>query len=223
MLTSTADNGKHKIDFGLHGVPTVSQFVQRDAEMRELERLLFDNATATYRQKVVVLYGLGGIGKTQVAAEFARKHYSRFSSVTWLDGSSEASLKQSFAAMVQRLPQNELTADKVEMLKHSTVAADVDVAVRECLRWLSLPTNRHWLLIFDNVDRDFHNADDPQAYDVKAYLPSTGYGSVLITSRLARLQRHGLGVKIGTVNAEQARAMLENNARRRVEGELTIA
>jgi hypothetical protein len=218
-LTSTSDSGKHKIDFSLREVPAVSQFVQRDVEMCKLERLLLDNPATTRRQKVVLLYGLGGIGKTQLAVEFAREHHGRFSSVVWLDGSSEASLKQSFAAMVPRLPRSELTADGVEMLKHF----DVDVGVRECLRWLSLPTNRHWLLIFDNVDRDFGNAEDPQAYNVEAYLPSTDHGSVLITSRLARLQRHGPGVKVGTVNAEQARAILENNAGRTIEGKLNIA
>jgi hypothetical protein len=223
-LTSTADSSKHKIAFGLHGVPVMSQFVQRNPEMRELERLLADRPTVTERRRVVVvLYGLGGIGKTQLAVEFAREHHSRFSSVIWLDGSSEASLKQSFVGMVRRLPSTELTADGVEMLKQSAIDVDVDVAVRECLQWLSLPTNRNWLLIFDNVDRDFPNADDPQAYDVKDYLPKIDHGSILITSRLARLQRHGSGVKVGTVNTEQAKAMLENNAKREIEGEFAAA
>ena len=110
-LTSTADSGKHKVDFSLRGIPVVSQFVQRSVEMRELERLLLDDAATARRQKVVVLHGLGGIGKTQLAVEFARSHHGRFSSVVWLDGSSEASLKQSFADMVRRLPRSELTAD----------------------------------------------------------------------------------------------------------------
>ncbi|KAH8728360.1 hypothetical protein GQ44DRAFT_824189 [Phaeosphaeriaceae sp. PMI808] len=208
-------HGKHKIDFRLQGMPTVSKFVQRDAEMQELERLLISNITTTNRQKVVVLHGLGGIGKTQLAVEFARKHYHAFSSVFWLDGESEASLKQSFASMTQRLPQEELTADGVEMLKRSTI--DIDVAVHECLRWLSLATNQHWLLIFDNVDRDYYDKDDVQAYNVKNYFPNIDYGSILVTSRLASLQRLGTGLKVGTVEMEQARAILESNAGRMVE------
>jgi hypothetical protein len=201
----------------------MGQFVQRELEMRELEQLLVDKPTVTERRRVVVvLHGLGGIGKTQLAVEFAREYHPRFSSVIWLDGSSEASLKQSFVGMVRRLPRTEMTADGVEMLEQSAIDVDVDVAVRECLQWLSLPTNRHWLLIFDNVDRDFPNADE-QAYDVKAYFPETDYGSMLITSRLTRLQRHGSGVKIGTVNTAQARAMLENNAGRKIEGEFAAA
>jgi hypothetical protein len=213
-----ADHGKHKIDFSLRGMPIVGKFIQRDAEMQELEQLLISNITTTSRQKVVVLHGLGGIGKTQLAVEFARNHHHAFSSVFWLDGESEASLKQSFASMTHRLPQDELTADGVEMLKRSTI--DIDVAVHECLRWLSLATNQHWLLIFDNIDRNYYDKDDVQAYNVKMYFPSTDSGSILITSRLASLQKLGSGLKVGTVEIEQARAILESNAGMVIKGKV---
>jgi len=213
-----ADYGKHKVDFHLKGVPTMDKFIQRDAEMQALEQLLLKNTATISRQKVVVLYGLGGIGKTQLAVEFARKHQHAFSSVFWIDGESEASLKQSFASMMQRLPQDELTADGMEMLRRSTI--DIDVAMHECLRWLSLATNQHWLLIFDNVDRDYHDKDNVQAYNIKMYFPSTDSGSILVTSRLVSLQRLGSGLKVGTVEREQARAILESSAGRMVEGKV---
>jgi choline dehydrogenase-like flavoprotein len=49
--------------------------------------------------------------------------------VFWLDGSSEASLKQSFVDMAQRLPRGELTADSPAQL--SDAAVEADVAVRK--------------------------------------------------------------------------------------------
>jgi hypothetical protein len=162
------------------------------------------------------MHGLGGIGKTQLAVEFARKHQRRFSGIFWLDGSSEGSLKQSFVNMVQRLPRGQLTTNGEGLLSHATVEADV--AVRKCLQWLCIPSNPNWLLIVDNVDRDYHDQDDPQAYNVKEYFPCADHGSILITSRLAGLQRLGSGVKVETVAAEQARAILENNAGRAVKG-----
>jgi hypothetical protein len=220
-LTVVTDHGKHKIELSLQGVPVVSQFVDRPAEMAAVEQLLLDASPATSsatrrRRKVVVVHGLGGIGKTQLVVEFARKHHHRFSVVFWLDGSSEASLKQSFVDMAQRLPRSELTVEGAAQLSDATVEADV--AVRECERWLSISSNVHWLLLIDNIDRDHYDQEDPQAYNVQAYFPHADHGSVLITSRLASLQRLGSGVKVGTVAAKQARAILENNAGRVVEG-----
>ncbi|KAF2804503.1 uncharacterized protein BDZ99DRAFT_153321 [Mytilinidion resinicola] len=180
--------------------------------MRQLEQFFLHDTPATDRRKIFVVHGLGGIGKTQLAVEFAREHRRGFSGIFWLDGSSEASLKQTFVGMAQRLPWEELTADGVEMLKHSNV--DVDVAVRECLRWLSLPLNRHWLLIVDSVDREYDDKDDSQAYKVEDYFPHADHGSILITSRLGSLQGDGPGLMLGTVSTEQAVAILENNARK---------
>ena len=48
----------------------------------------------------------------------------------WLDGLSEASPKQSFVAMVQRLPHDELKADSIALFNDTAIKADV--AVREC-------------------------------------------------------------------------------------------
>jgi hypothetical protein len=217
VLTHATDNAKHKVDFTLRGIPVVGQFVQRDVEMRQLEHFLLEEVAVERRQRVVVLHGLGGIGKTQLAVEFARKHQHRFSGLFWLDGSSEASLKQSFADIIQNLPHGELAAGGTQMLAHSAV--DVNVAVHEFLRWLSLSSNHQWLLVFDNVDRDLHDNDDPQEYDVKGYFPHADHGAILITSRLASLQRYGLGLMVEAVNIQQAKAILENNARRKIRGE----
>ncbi|EUC40595.1 hypothetical protein COCMIDRAFT_68666, partial [Bipolaris oryzae ATCC 44560] len=141
------------------------------------------------RQKVVVVHGLGGIGKTQLAVEFAREHQDHFSAVFWIDGSSEASLKHSFVDIVQRLPRGELTADGVQMISQTVVEANV--AVRECEQWLSISSNSHWLLIIDNVNCDYSDRDESLAYNVKDYFPNADHGSILITTRLASLQRIG--------------------------------
>jgi hypothetical protein len=157
------------------------------------------------------------MGKTQLAIEFARKHHSKYSAVFWLDGSSKDSVGQSLVDVARGLPQNELLAETTEELRNSKV--DVNLVARGVNHWLSLPSNKYWLLIFDNVDRD-HTLQykDPQAYDAKDFFPSADHGSIIITSRLSNLQRHGMGSKLGIVNDEKAMNILENNAGRSIKG-----
>jgi hypothetical protein len=198
-------------------MPVVNEFVTREDEMEALQKLLINGPIPRKgRRNVVVIHGLGGIGKTQLAVEFARKHHRHFSAAFWLDGSSEISLKQSFVDMKRRIARSEMTANNVTQL--SDVTIDPDVAVRDCQHWLSLPSNSRWLLLIDNVDRDYRDKTDLQAYNIKKYFPEADHGSMLITSRLSDLQRLGSGVKLGTVDAEQARTILENNAGRVIEG-----
>ncbi|EON65745.1 hypothetical protein W97_04984 [Coniosporium apollinis CBS 100218] len=215
LLARLQYSGEHRVAFSLKGVPLANRFVGRDAEMQRLENYFHPKTSSPTRRKVFVVHGLGGIGKTQLAVEFARKHHSRYSAVFWLDGSSKDRLKQSFVDIAYRLPRDQVTADAAEALKHSNI--DFDVVVGGVLRWLSLPSNQHWLLIIDNVDRDHLNKEkDPQTYDVKESFPPADHGSILITSRLAGLERHGDGLKVDKVDDEQAKVILENNARKSI-------
>lgn len=158
------------------------------------------------------------MGKTQLAAEFARKYHGKYSAVFWLDGFSEDQLKQSFLNVARILPQDEDTAVLAGGLRDPNV--DVDAVVKGFLRWLSLSSNRRWLLIIDNMDRGYHNkVRDPQAYDVKDYLPSADRGSILVTSRLASLERYGAGLKLDRLDDKQAKVVLESNAGKTTKGE----
>jgi hypothetical protein len=151
----------------------------------------------------VVIHGLGGIGKAQLAIEYSRRQHERYSAVLWLNGSSKDSLNQSLANIAYRLPQNELAADTIDQLQQSKI--DVNAVARGVLQWLSLSSNRHWLLIFDNVDRDYYLKEmDPQAYDIKEFFPSADHGSILITSLLLSLRRYGTGLRLDIVNDEQS-------------------
>lgn len=67
------DASTYKIDFSLRGVPSVSRFVVRALEMQKLEGLLLGLERITDCRNVIMMHGIGGIGKTQLAVEFARK------------------------------------------------------------------------------------------------------------------------------------------------------
>ena len=166
----------------------------------------------------MVLSGLGGMGKTQLAIEFATQNQFRFSAVLWLDGRSEDRLKQSVAKMADKIPRGQIP----DLGRgHTTLdAANLDIVVKHVLDWLSILENNNWLIVFDNVDLD-HNDPEPDsdAYDVKRYFPETLHGSVLITSRLNNLSGLGFMLRLERVDRSQAKVIFTNGYGRNFEGE----
>lgn len=191
-------------------------FVQREAEIRQLEEFFQPNADKQ-RRKVFVVNGLGGMGKTQLCVEYARRHKEDFTAVFWLDGSSKDALRQSLANAMTRLPR-EYSA----LGGHSVLDAhDVDGSTEVLLQWLSLEANTGWMLVLDNIDHEWQGASgsaDPQAYDFKDYLPPADHGNVLITTRLGRLQRANASLRLGEVDDNVGREMLESRAGRALPG-----
>ncbi|KND93937.1 Kinesin light chain [Tolypocladium ophioglossoides CBS 100239] len=133
-----------------------------------------------------VLYGLGGIGKTQLALAFTRRHQALFSCIFWLDGRSESRLRQSIAGYASRIPEAQVS-DRSKNLAQSDID-DLDVAIADVLDWLERPGNDNWLLVFDNVDQDYEQGGVTGAYDIRQYILGN-HGSVLITTRQSRLAK----------------------------------
>jgi hypothetical protein len=106
-----------------------------------------------------------------------------------------------------------LTPEIPEMSRAYLVGSsvDVDAVVRDVMGWLSQPDNTAWLLIFDNVDREYDLRDAASyAYDVRRYFSGADHGSVLTTTRLARLEQLGDSQLVGKVNRDQAEAIFQN-------------
>jgi nucleoside phosphorylase len=206
------DVGKYQTAFTLEGIPRVKSFIDRPVEMAELEQILL---AKRQRQKVFVLHGLGGIGKTQLAVEFMRSHHHKFSSVFWLDGSSEDSLRRSFASHAARISHGEIS-DISKAYSGGEGGGgggggDINAVVAEVMSWLAQPDNTDWLLVFDNVDREYEpQTPEPGSYDIRRYFSGADHGSILITTRLARLTQLGDSQQVKKVDHSQAQAILES-------------
>ena len=127
-----------------------------------------------------IVYGLGGVGKTQLAAEYAHRHRGDYRLVWWLRAEDPATLAIDFARLAEHPG---LDADLATLAAAgSATGASADAARRALLTHLAGRTD--WLLIFDG-------ADGPDV--VRPFLPASGGGGgssqggggghVLVTSR----------------------------------------
>ena len=141
-------------------------FIGREAEFQDMESILqpqSDSPDST--RKVLILGGMGGIGKTQLAITYAKRHRHSYSSIFWLNANTEATLNNSLRAVANRI----LPPETVSKLDNDQVWVHVS-------NWLSKLDNTRWLLIFDNHD-------DPDQYEITKYRPSVAHGSIIITTR----------------------------------------
>ena len=170
--------------FSLAAAPEIDYFVGRASSLASIESVLLLFTAA--ERKVVVLHGLGGIGKSQLAIEFAKKHRDDYSAILWLNGKTEDTLKQSFATNARRLPKEHLNQ---ELLNESQNEEVLNAILREMKTWLGLRGNDKWLLIYDNVDNPKIPDNKRQhAYDVRSYFPEAHQGSILVTTRWKTLR-----------------------------------
>jgi tetratricopeptide (TPR) repeat protein len=117
----------------------------------------------------VALVGLGGIGKSQLAIQFAHAIRNR-SHVFWVNASTWDTLESSYYDIAERLG-----------LTTPGRAQSPTDTLRKVGNWLSREENGRWTVILDNFDdASILPAGDPQLMKL---LPQAGHGFVLITSR----------------------------------------
>ncbi|EAW08788.1 F-box domain protein [Aspergillus clavatus NRRL 1] len=173
------------VPFELGSVPVVNKFIGRATELEYMWDMLQPNASKL--RKVVVLHGMGGMGKTQLAIHFARLHKDAFTAVFWVNGEDENTLIASLAGLAPRLRDG---PDKRDTGHGVRSKEELRQSALQVLKWLSQGKNCNWLLIYDNVDQYAPGWSDkePQgAYDINDYFPSADQGSIVITTRLQQL------------------------------------
>ena len=218
------DEQLYRIAFSRRGLRVVGRFVERDAEMADMEDTLLPASTIEPHQNVFVLHGHGGMGKTQLLLAFIQKHHQKFSSVFWLDGSTHDSVQRSLVSIAPRLPEGHISERSLSFTYGKS--GNLEAVIEEVLGWFERPANRHWLLVFDNVDRDYSLSDkDPDAFDVTKYFPGPDHGTILISTRLAKFQQYGRSylnkkshLKVGSITNEQGKNILASRVGRPLQG-----
>lgn len=182
-LTGTGvDFEQFAVWLNLASFPEAAQFVAREKELSNMHELLYGHSNRT----CVVLYGLGGIGKTQLAIEYIRRHKEKFRAVFWLNANDQDSLKLSFRDVAQQV----LKYHPSTSLLAGVDLDDLDQVVYAVKAWLDLQKNTHWLMIYDNYDNPKISGNlDRSAVDIRQFFPGSDQGSIIITTRSSRVSQ----------------------------------
>ncbi len=167
----------------LHAVsnlpPRLTYFTGHDTLLSELQ-------TRFEQASIEVLCGMGGIGKTQLAIEYAYRYREQYGLVWWLDASSDTTIIQGFKDLLGTLDLGE------------PLACEPESIVAQALSTLSRAGQ--WLLVFDGAE------DVKQVLDHRPVHPT---GRILVTSRHRDWARIGTPIVVPPLAQDQAVAFLE--------------
>ncbi len=163
-------------------------FLGRESELLRIRQNLQTSQTMALSQPQAIS-GLGGIGKTQLALEYAYRYHQEYMAVLWARAESTDTMISSYVtlATLLRLPERE--------------AKEQSVIVQAVKIWLQ--AHRDWLLILDNADNLALLAD---------FLPPALAGHLLLTTRAAATGRLAHRVEIEVLLPEQGALFLLRRA-----------
>jgi hypothetical protein len=181
MLQSSS-NPRHALDASnsiWNIEPRNPCFVGRADTLARLREQLCANG----RVAAQALRGMGGVGKTQLAIEYAYRYAEHYDVVWWVNSEQPGLIGGQYAALGVRLG----------ILDPATRHTDPAVVVKEHLR-----VRDRWLVIFDN-------AETPT--DIRHWIPS-GAGHVIITSRTRRWTEVAVTVDVDVMPRKESVELL---------------
>jgi tetratricopeptide (TPR) repeat protein len=183
--------------------PRIASFTGRADELDRLDAILMQDKPAAVTQASVgraAVQGMGGVGKTSLAIEYAHRFRGLYAGVCWCPAERRTGLLSALADLAVTL--GAATAEE----------ADVERAAKSALRRLAEQRAR-WLLVYDNTPAPDHIAD---------LLPSAG-ARVLITSRFSDWSELADEVPLDVLPLEEAVALLRTRMGRGYPGAQTLA
>ncbi len=176
--------------------PRNPYFTGREDILKKLYDVLRISKTAAITQPQAIS-GLGGIGKTQSAVEYAYRYHNDYQAVLWIQAETRQLLISDFVVVagLLNLPEKDVQ--------------DQNKAVEAIKRWLK--EHREWLLIFDNAD---------DLAMVREFIPLAFGGHILLTTRAEAMGRLAHRIEIEKMEPEEGALFLLRRASIIVESDL---
>jgi tetratricopeptide (TPR) repeat protein len=173
--------------------PRIASFTGRADELDRLDAILMQDKPAAVTQASVgraAVQGMGGVGKTSLAIEYAHRFRGLYAGVCWCPAETRAGLLSALASLAVTLGVSE--------------EAHSEKTAKAALRRLA-EQRATWLFVYDNVTAPDH---------IINLLPSAG-ARVLITSRFSDWSELADEVALDMLPPEEAVALLESRTGRK--------
>ncbi|KAK1636676.1 acyl transferase/acyl hydrolase/lysophospholipase [Colletotrichum phormii] len=133
------------------------QFTGRLDILSKMERHFFERPAGSSPRRHLRIWGVGGVGKTQIVLRFRDLYGSRFDLVFRINGATITSMIESFRLLTAEIFGGEPSRPDMKKVHN----------------WLAQNHTEEWLLVFDNND----------SIDVSQYIPPGNVGNIIFTSR----------------------------------------
>ena len=201
------------------------RFTGRKGALAHLHSCVSGSQGTNYSSSIVVIHWKGGVGKTQLAREYAYRYESSFDSIWWIDAQSLQSMYTGFFQMAQRLVEHYTGNPKLWAPSIADISCSLNIEnpedgwrdqmgmkqsaliVEAVTEWLCCNGNNHWLLIFDNV----HGLE---TFNIADFLPETRFGSIMMTSRRREVARFGQDVLLDVMSESESISLLSKSKQR---------
>ncbi|KAI9743535.1 MAG: Kinesin light chain 3 [Claussenomyces sp. TS43310] len=175
--TGTIINSKTASGWGHYSnssLGPVASFVDRPALHNAIKGQLHDTLyIRKHDAKILVVYGIGGAGKTQLVLDYVRTFRDDYTAVFWIEAGQKESLERDYLLIYS------LLFDKCDSLNNEKDPAHQ--VVNAIQRWLQGRAGR-WLFVLDGADSIFNPDDDSYIY-LRRYLPQGPSVDIIITTR----------------------------------------
>jgi tetratricopeptide (TPR) repeat protein len=129
----------------------------------ELE-MMSDNLNTQQPPHLQVIFGMGGIGKTEIAIEYIHRNIDKYEIIWWIRAEHHDRVRDALVKLGQRLE-----------LRQATTDSSRDRTITAVLETLQSEARSSWLLVYDNAVNPL---------DLQKYLPASRPGGhIIVTSR----------------------------------------